>query len=89
MATGAQKLAQQQLAREAPPVNFPQAQITAVSAGASKDGQSLVTVLYRGASLKLPYMSHYTPVVGHMVPVALVDGVLTIWGNPIGFPPDS
>lgn len=89
MPTGAQKLAQQQLAREAPAVDFPQAQITAVTAGGAKDGNALVTVVYRGASLQLPYLSHYTPVVGHMVPVALVEGVLTIWGRPIGFPPDS
>jgi hypothetical protein len=88
MPTGAQRFALQQLERSAPTVpDLPLATVTTVTAGASTDDIALVTVNYLGASLKFPYLTSYTPVVGHRVALGRCGGVWTILGRPGGFPP--
>lgn len=90
MTTGAQRFALQQLNARGPELpDWPRALVTAITVGGGTDGQSLVTVDYRGAELDFPHMDHYTPVVGHVVALARVDGVWTIFGRPIGFPPPT
>lgn len=88
MATGARRFVLQQLdqAAAAHPLDNPQAVVTTVTAGGATDGNALVTVTYLGASIQLPYYSHYTPVVGHKVGLVKHNGVWTILGRPIGFP---
>lgn len=89
MPTGAQRLALQQLDRAAVdhPLEMPLATVTTVAAGGGTDGNALVTVNYLDASLQLPYLSQYTPVVNHRVALARVGGIWTIVGRPVGFPP--
>lgn len=87
MPSGAQKLAAQLLDRTAKGIpDWPLAQITAITAGGGTDGNSLVTVNYKGASLELPHMPYYTPVVGHVVVLHRAGGQWIVAGNPIGFP---
>lgn len=79
---------QQQKAPAMPDIpEFPTGRVTAITAGASTDHLNLVTVRYRGADLKLPYLTHYTPVVGDVVALARIGGNPTIIGRPGGFPP--
>ena len=88
MPTGRQKLAQQQKERRAAPAQplTGTAHVTAVTTGGGTDGNSLVTVTYDGATLKLPHYPFYTPVVGHNVTLLRVDGQWVVLGNPVGFP---
>lgn len=65
---------------------LPSATVVAVTPGAAADGNALVTVRYLGADLKLPYMAHYTPGVGHKVTLGRVGGTWVIFGRVIGFP---
>jgi hypothetical protein len=68
------------------PMELPIATVTAITAGAGADGQSLVEVDYNGARLELPHMDYYTPAVNARVALAKVGGVWTILGRPIGHP---
>jgi len=90
MASGRDRFARQQLeqrARALDAVELPVATVTAVQAGASLDGIALATVDYLGASLKVPYLTSYTPVVGHVVAMTRHAGNWLILGRPGGFPP--
>lgn len=90
MRSGAQRLALQQLnARAAEMPELPTATVTAVATTGSTDGAALVTVDYLGASLQLPHLENYTPVVGHEVVLIRVGGLWTILGRPVGFPPST
>lgn len=90
MSKGADRLVQQQLnQRVAALPEWPTARVHAIAPAGGTDGQALVTVDYLGSLLKLPHMDHYTPVVGHVVVLANVNGLPTIVGRPIGFPPPA
>lgn len=65
---------------------FAVGKVTAVAAGAAADGNALVTVSYRGASLNATYNSSYTPAVGHIVFMARTQP-LFILGRVVGTPP--
>lgn len=87
MRSGAQRLAQQNLAARAASLpDWPTATVIAVAAGGGTDGQDLATVDHDGAELELPHMAHYTPVVGDVVVLIRVGGSWTILGRPVGFP---
>lgn len=64
------------------------ATVAAVTAGAASDGNALVKVTYRGATLTCTggYNRAYTPVVGHRVVCDWISGQLTIAYSPIGQP---
>lgn len=90
MPSGLQRFARQQLERLAPSVpEFPVAVVTAITTGGGTDGADLVTVNYKGASLKFSHLSNYTPAVNHVVILARSGGNWVILGRPIGFPPAS
>lgn len=59
--------------------------VTSVVAGGAKDGFAAVTVRFQGGQYRASYMSHYTPVVGHVVRVTLDGNQLHIEGRPGGF----
>lgn len=64
------------------------ATVATVSAGAAADGNALVTLTWRGQSVKAAYLSSYTPVVAHIVAVVYQPpGGLLILGRIIGTPP--
>ena len=91
MPTGRQKLAKQlspsKAAGKLPDApSWPRAKVTAVTAGGGTDSNSLVTVVYKGATLKLPHFPFYTPAVGHNVVLIRVEGQWHVLGNPVGFP---
>ena len=90
MPTGKQKLAKQLGGKTTPAIPdnslFGRAKVTAVTTGGGTDGNSLVTVLYKGATLKLPHYPSYTPAVGHVVTLIRVEGNWHVLGNPVGFP---
>jgi hypothetical protein len=65
---------------------WPMGTITAIAPSAASDGNTLVSVNYRGVSIQVPYLAHYTPVVGHAVVLARVGGHWTIVGRPVGHP---
>lgn len=88
MATGRQRFALQQLERAAAGLpDWPVAEVTAITVGGGTDGNALVTVDYQGATLKVPFLLHYTPVVGHVVALGRSGGNWIILGRPGGFPP--
>lgn len=90
MTSGADRLVRQQLDRRVADLpDWPTAVVTAVTAGGGTDGQDLVTVNYLGSIQKLPHLDTYTPVIGHVVALARVNGLPTVIGRPIGFPPDT
>lgn len=60
--------------------------IATVVAGASLDGNAAVSVTVNGSTIPAPYLASYTPVVGHVVMVELVNGSPYISGRLIGFP---
>ena len=91
MPTGRQKLAKQLGPSKATPKlpdvpGWPVAKVTAVTTGGGTDGNSLVTVVYKGATLRLPHFPFYTPAVGHKVVLIRVEGQWHVLGNPVGFP---
>lgn len=90
MPTGAQRFAKQQLQQHATAAtaipNLPLAQVTAVTAGGGTDGNSLVTVSYNGASLALPHLAQYTPVVNDVVVLIRAGGQWIAAGKAVGFP---
>lgn len=62
------------------------ATITSVTAGGASDGNALVVISWRGASISVPYVSTYTPVVSHVVAVAKTGPQLLILGRIVGTP---
>lgn len=87
MSEGSRRFALQLLDRAADGLpEWPMAAVVTVQPGAASDGLALVRVNYRGALIQLPYMAHYTPVVGHNVVLARVGGEWTIVGRPVGHP---
>jgi predicted glycosyltransferase len=80
--------AAQTIAAAAPgqPATFEPAAVVLVQAGGGADGQSLVTVRWRGADHLAAHMAHYTPTVGDTVTVLVQPGRLTVLGKPIGTP---
>lgn len=92
MATSTAKLAAE-LLRGKPPQGAPSAwvepaTVASVAAGAAADGNALVTLTWRGQSIKAAYLSSYTPTAGHVVAVLYQPpGGLLILGRIIGTPP--
>lgn len=69
-----------------PAARLMRATVDTVAPGAAGDGNALVTVTWRGASLPVAdYPSSYTPVVGNRVLCALVDSELSILHHGIGW----
>jgi hypothetical protein len=63
------------------------ATIATVTAGAARDGNSLVTVTWRGRTFPVNgYNRTYTPVVGHRVICDYIDDQLFISSAPVGTP---
>lgn len=63
------------------------ATITSVTPGAAPDGNSLVTVNWRGSVLTVNgYNRTYTPVAGHRVVCDYIDNQLFISYSPVGQP---
>lgn len=80
MASGPDRLKQHLIGQAlAPEEGLAQAEVIAVDGG-------IVTVLYQGSTLQYPYLSSYTPVVGHQVAMARYGGNWLILGAPYGFP---
>lgn len=50
-----------------PEVWFEPGLIATVTAGGASDGNALVEVTWRGGTTEVPYLSTYTPTVGHTV----------------------
>lgn len=66
-----------------------QAQVETVDAGGlTKDGLPLVTVSWQGQLIKVPYLTSYTPVVGHQV-LGLIAGTDPVLLGRIGGTPAS
>ncbi len=92
MLTNTSKLAAEIL-RGKPPQGAPScwiepAVVASVSAGAAADGNALVTLTWRGQSVKAAFLSSYTPTAGHTVAVVYQPpGGLLILGRIIGTPP--
>lgn len=64
-----------------------QALVTAVDpAGATRDGNPRVTVTWHGQAISVPYLSSYTPTVGHQGLVLLADTDPVLLGRIIGTP---
>lgn len=63
------------------------ATIATVTAGGAKDGNALVQVTWRGATLTVKgYAASYTPVVGHRVVCDYVDNQLIVAYRVVGQP---
>lgn len=60
--------------------------IKAVAVGGAVDGNALVTVTWQGADVFVPYGSHYTPVVGHVVLMARFGPQLAVVCRLVGIP---
>jgi len=60
--------------------------IATVTAGGAADGNAQATVTVNGSTFPASYLAAYTPVVGHVVAVALIDGSPLILGRRIGTP---
>jgi uncharacterized iron-regulated membrane protein len=85
---GRQRLAQQQIDRALEEIpEDPTAVVTQVQPGAARDGLALVTVNYLGATLRVRYLTQYTPVVGHLVVLRRNGGDLYILGRLGGYTP--
>ena len=61
--------------------------VTSVQAGAAADGSALAKVSVSGRDIPAPYLSSYTPAVGHIVAVARTGSTLLILGRVVGTPP--
>jgi hypothetical protein len=89
VARAARRVADQQTARlaDAPNSKRIEAVIATVTAGAGTDGNSLITVTWRGTTFTASgYNRTYTPVVGHKVICDyLGDGKVFVDYSPIGF----
>lgn len=59
--------------------------VTAVVAGAARDGNAAVTVIVRGSAIPAAYVSDYTPAVGHVVLLSRTQPLVVI-GRIIGTP---
>lgn len=68
------------------PLRMEPGQVIAVSAGAAKDGNALVTVAWRGASVNVPYPSSYSPAVGHVVLLLIQPPQVVLIARLIGTP---
>lgn len=60
--------------------------VATVTAGGATDGNAQVTVTVNSSTFPAPYLAAYTPNVGDVVAVALIDGSPLILGKRIGTP---
>lgn len=60
--------------------------IATVTAGAAADGFNAVTVTVRGSTIDAPYLDSYSPTLGDLVAVLLVDNAPLILGVVVGLP---
>lgn len=60
--------------------------IATVTSGAAADGNAAASVTVKGSTTPAPYLSSYTPTVGHTVAVLLVNNSPLILGRVIGLP---
>lgn len=60
--------------------------VATVTAGGAADGHAAVSVTVLGSTTPAPYLAAYTPTVGDLVAVLLVDGSPLILGHVIGLP---
>lgn len=91
---GARRLAREQNANRPPtpqgaPASWVETGVIAsVTADAGADGHDLAAVTYRGATQYAAYLDSYTPVVGHVVLLAVTtQGSLIIFDRIRGTPP--
>jgi hypothetical protein len=85
----ARRLADQQKTQaQAPPADrFVWGTIATVTAGAASDGNALVTVTWRGATVTANgYLSSYTPVAGNRVLCTYIGNQLIVLGRTVGAP---
>lgn len=61
--------------------------VTAVDLAAAADGNALVTVDWRGSSVRAAYCASYTPDVGHVVFMARFGPQLLVLDRIVGTPP--
>jgi len=67
-------------------VAFRTGTIHTVTAGASADGVAAAVVTVDGNDIAAPYAASYTPTVGHLVMVLLIDNSPFILGRIVGLP---
>lgn len=91
MATANLRRAAAETARDRRPQGAPVcwvelATIASVTAGAATDGNALVTIVWRGATVPAAYTASYTPTVGHVVLVLVQLPQIVIVDRVIGTP---
>lgn len=65
------------------------AEVTAVTVGGGADGQNLVTVRWRGRTVRAARCASYSPVVGHKVLVLVQGPRLIVIDRLVGTPPKA